>query len=197
MDDPLKTKICSKCPEKGPQPRTAFHKHRGRKDGYNSICKACNAQYYATHLPQIRNRRKAYYAAHREEELASNGRWRKDNPDAYLAAVQRWIAEHPKQHKALKRKASRVREARKKTVQIEDIDEAAIYARDRGICQLCHKPVSLKWESPDPRSKSLDHVIPLSEGGPHTMQNLVLFHRGCNSRKGNRHRIPQQQRLFG
>lgn len=197
MDDTLKTKICTRCPEQGPQPVTAFHKHRRHKDGYTSHCKACLAAYRALHTADIRRRRKVYYAAHRDEELANNARWRTAHPDAYLAAVKRWMVEHPDEQAALKRKANRMREARKKALPYEDIDEQAIYMRDRGICQLCHERVSLRFKAPHPRSKSFDHVIPTSEGGPTTMQNMVLVHRGCNSRKGNRHIIAQQQRLFG
>ena len=54
-----------------------------------------------------------------------------------------------------------------------------IYDRDAGICHLCRLPVRRE-------DASVDHVIPLSKGGPSTMANLKLAHRRCNSAKGNR-----------
>lgn len=57
------------------------------------------------------------------------------------------------------------------------IDRQAIYERDGGICQICGDHVS----SDD---FTLDHIVPLSAGGPHTETNLRIAHRSCNSRLG-------------
>lgn len=54
-----------------------------------------------------------------------------------------------------------------------------IYERDGRICHLCSKPV-------DRQQATMDHVIPVTKGGPHTRANVKLAHRGCNTRKGNR-----------
>lgn len=43
---------------------------------------------------------------------------------------------------------------------------------------------ALKW--PERMSASLDHVIPLAAGGPHTPENLQLAHLRCNAKKGAR-----------
>lgn len=65
-----------------------------------------------------------------------------------------------------------------------------LYERDNRECQICHKKCQRK-------DASRDHVIPRSEGGEDSYQNCVLAHLRCNTSKGNRHVIPQQQRLFG
>jgi hypothetical protein len=60
-----------------------------------------------------------------------------------------------------------------------------ITARDKNRCHLCRKRVSSKpW--PHPLSASLDHVVPLSQGGDHTPENVRLAHLRCNVSKGNR-----------
>lgn len=51
-----------------------------------------------------------------------------------------------------------------------------IYQRDHGICYLCGKEV-------DHASRTMDHVIPVVLGGPHTRANVRLACRSCNSRK--------------
>lgn len=61
-----------------------------------------------------------------------------------------------------------------------------IIDRDGTDCALCSEPVdfSLKW--PEPFSQSLDHVLPISRGGTHTLANCQLAHLRCNISKGAR-----------
>jgi 5-methylcytosine-specific restriction endonuclease McrA len=54
-----------------------------------------------------------------------------------------------------------------------------LFARDRNRCQYCG--------SLFPSSElSIDHVVPRSQGGPDTWENLVCACVRCNSRKGGR-----------
>lgn len=55
----------------------------------------------------------------------------------------------------------------------------AVLERDGLRCQLCAEPV-------DPGDVHLDHVVPVSLGGPTTAANLQVTHSQCNLRKGNR-----------
>lgn len=57
-----------------------------------------------------------------------------------------------------------------------------IYERDGWVCQLCHKKVNNRLKHPNPFSPSLDHIIPLSKGGPHSRANVHLAHLRCNLR---------------
>jgi len=61
-----------------------------------------------------------------------------------------------------------------------------LFARDRNRCQYCgnHFPTS---------ELSIDHVIPRSQGGPDTWENLVCSCVKCNARKGGR--TPDQARM--
>jgi hypothetical protein len=63
---------------------------------------------------------------------------------------------------------------------------AEIAQRDRHRCQLCRRKVDLAVQWPDPKSPSIDHVIPVTEGGDDTKANVQLAHLGCNSSKGAR-----------
>lgn len=55
-----------------------------------------------------------------------------------------------------------------------------------GVCGICGLPMDREVRWPDPMSKSIDHIIPLSKGGSHTQENLAWAHLGCNVRKGVR-----------
>lgn len=60
---------------------------------------------------------------------------------------------------------------------------SVIFERDGWICHACGDPVDpdLRW--PDQDSASLDHVVPLAEGGIHDPDNVRLAHVGCNVRR--------------
>lgn len=80
----------------------------------------------------------------------------------------------------------RRRAQKKQTSSGDPVLLAEIAERDEWRCHLCRVDVdsSLLW--PNPLSPSLDHVVPLSLGGPHTPENVRLAHLSCNSAKGNR-----------
>jgi hypothetical protein len=56
---------------------------------------------------------------------------------------------------------------------------AQIVRRDDGICHLCNEPVG-QYGNGD-WAPSIDHLIPISEGGPDALDNVALAHRWCNS----------------
>ena len=59
------------------------------------------------------------------------------------------------------------------------------------VCGICGLPVDKTLKSPDPMSKTIDHIIPVSRGGhPFELANLQLAHRCCNRQKGARLFIP-------
>ena len=61
-----------------------------------------------------------------------------------------------------------------------------IYLRDEHKCQYCCRRYPTK-------ELTLDHVIPVSKGGPKSWLNVVTACRGCNQRKRNR--TPEQAEM--
>lgn len=76
------------------------------------------------------------------------------------------------------------RRARKAQVPSESIAPYEVFERDGWVCGVCERPVDRSLTHPDPASASLDHVIPLSKGGGHVLENVQLAHLVCNVRKG-------------
>lgn len=68
----------------------------------------------------------------------------------------------------------------------ERIDDREIFERDGWRCGLCRKKVDRRLRSPHPMSASIDHVVPIAEGGRHVRANVQLAHRWCNGSKGSR-----------
>lgn len=60
---------------------------------------------------------------------------------------------------------------------------AEICTRDKWRCGICGDRVDPKLEHPDPLCASLDHVVPVCEGGLSEPANLRLVHLVCNLRR--------------
>ena len=66
-------------------------------------------------------------------------------------------------------------------------DRIDIAVRDGWICHLCTGSVAPHlWGTRGSDAPVIDHVIPISRGGPDTAENVKLAHWSCNSKKGNR-----------
>ena len=76
------------------------------------------------------------------------------------------------------------RRARVKKSYQEKVDRLKIAERDKWICHICGKKVNRK-------NMSIDHLIPISQGGEHSKKNVKLAHLSCNQSRGAG-RIPAQ-----
>lgn len=128
----------------------------------------------------------------RAKARVQSARWRSENPEAARAHARAYDLRHPEKVKERQqryaaspggkcRKANRVaqRRARKIATQVECVDRQVVWERDEGICGICHLPA-------DRADFHVDHVIPLSKGGPHTYENVQVGHPHCNLLKGAR-----------
>lgn len=59
----------------------------------------------------------------------------------------------------------------------------ALLLRDGESCGICADSIDASLKYPDPRSPSVDHVMPRSRGGADHMDNYQLAHLICNIRK--------------
>jgi len=89
-----------------------------------------------------------------------------------------------------------IRRLRKYDSHFEKFDPLDVLKRDKWICQLCKikTPKNLRGTQKD-NAPEVDHIIPLSEGGEHTMRNAQCLCRKCNAIKFNQ--TKGQLRLFG
>lgn len=68
---------------------------------------------------------------------------------------------------------------------VEPVNLIQVYRRDCGLCQICGLPVPFDNNSLNDWGATVDHVIPLTKNGLHSMNNSQLAHRICNSLKSN------------
>lgn len=168
--------------------------------------------YEATHKEKQAARRKAWVAANREQFDEKARAWhqtpkRKEYERRYLVehapqirakTAQRYAEADKEQLRAYARERYAIspeaslehnfrRRVRLTQPTSERISWDALYERDGGICQICHRPVERSKMSPD-------HIIPLAEGGTHTFLNVQLSHRSCNYKRA--HRGAAQERML-
>ncbi len=68
--------------------------------------------------------------------------------------------------------------------QLENFTTREIAERDAWRCHLCGKKVSPKASYLSPGEATIDHLLPVSQGGQHNRANVALAHRQCNSERG-------------
>lgn len=66
--------------------------------------------------------------------------------------------------------------------------KAAVWARDKGRCQLCGQLILLGQLS------TLDHIKPSSHGGSTVYANVRLAHKHCNTLRSNPHPVEGKYR---
>lgn len=203
----LELKQCTTC--RRVKQVTAFHRHRGGKDGLQGCCKECRTAYNQAHREEAAVYKRAWREAHREERRVSKRNWykahqeeqavyREVHREKQAAYMRVWREAHREEKAAYDRVWRKAnpeknlardhrRRARIAGAAIGRIDYKAIKKRDRMLCCVCGKRVR-------ERDLSFDHSIPISLGGPHTQKNLRVCHRRCNSSRGPG-RLPVQMVL--
>lgn len=77
------------------------------------------------------------------------------------------------------------RRARLAGARVGRVDRERVFVRDGYRCHLCGFKTNPSASVPDLRAPTLDHIVPLSLGGEHSMVNVACACFGCNSRKSN------------
>ncbi len=55
------------------------------------------------------------------------------------------------------------------------------------VCGICGRPVDKSLKYPHPMSATIDHIIPINQGGhPSDLANLQLAHFCCNRQKSDK-----------
>lgn len=92
----------------------------------------------------------------------------------------------PEIYKKFKRKSKGKRRAIERNVEADNIDWVDVCQRDSWVCQECgiSTPRS-KRGTYNPDAPEIDHIIPLSKGGKHKLNNVRCLCRLCNGKKSD------------
>tara|TARA_Y100000815_G_C13234295_1_gene459273 strand:+ start:319 stop:825 length:507 start_codon:yes stop_codon:yes gene_type:complete len=152
------TRVCKRCSQDLPQ--SSFSKNRKSKDGLQIWCKACNS---------------AYQKRWREHNADYQAGWREKHPGYHHAYHKQWRCDNESEWRAHLHQ-NRVRRKARKAEGDSARKIAAWIKKQKKLCYWCGNDCR--------RSFHVDHYKPLSSGGKHEVENLVISCPQCNWRKG-------------
>ena len=193
-------KQCNHCGDV--KPLDQFHKDKARPDGRKARCKACinlsnksrsperkreiaerqalwresnpgkgaeiTRRWRVNNPERAKDSRKKEYRKDPAKEKARSREWRKRNPERLRHHLALYRARHPEVYRA----ASQRRYALKSKAETKDVTAKDLHRILASSCVACGE-----------ERVELDHIIPLSRGGRHSVGNLQPLCRGCNGSK--------------
>ena len=169
-------KVCTKCKET--KFFDMFCKDKSTKDGYHNQCKACFKAYYEDNKEKINERnsvyyhvnkeryhqlKKAYYEANKEMYAETGKAYREANKDKIKAYYE---ANKDKTNEKSSRSRARKRNAIPKFLRNCGVEKQRL--RDTyKLSQLFSEATGIEHH--------VDHMWPLSKGGPHWSGNLQIL----------------------
>lgn len=199
--------ICTKCQQDFPETHEYFPSAPRKSNRLSSWCRSCHRvnvrQWFAEHQEANKETCRLYYHANKESSKISKADAYQQNKESILlknkvyrdthkealktqyhlyyenhketrkAYVKEWRTRNPERHSA----HNQTRRARKANAPINDFTAeqwAAMKEHYGHRCVYCGK-----------KSQRLtqDHITPISQGGSHTLANIVPSCKTCNSRK--------------
>jgi 5-methylcytosine-specific restriction endonuclease McrA len=181
-------KQCSKC--KIEKSLECFNKNKTKNDGLSTECKECvnlynkkyrivpenkerageyNKVYRVEKAEEIAITKKAYVLEHEEEVRTIKSRHYENNKIAYKARVSQYKKDNPAQY----REYNARRRAAKQTSKVEKITIQDVINEYGNRCFYCDNG----------EFEHIDHYIPLSKDGEHTLKNVRPSCEECNLRK--------------
>jgi hypothetical protein len=97
-----------------------------------------------------------------------------------------WANRNPEAHRRLAQNKRHIRRAARHGAYGEAVDRDRVGERDGWRCGICHRKVDRTKVHPHRMSPSLDHVVPIADGGSHTYANTRITHWLCNVIRGKR-----------
>ena len=174
-------KTCIRCKQEFPKTLEYFYKN-GKY--LRSCCKEC-----------IKINSNTWHKANPEKVKAIQEVWRKANRKKAILATRAWRFANPEKMNAHARK----RRASKKNNGHEPYTEKQMFDIYGTNCYLCDMPIDLdaprKQGFPPKKVRGMwhfwrsglhiDHVLPISKGGPDILENVRPSHGWCNLSKGS------------
>lgn len=166
-------KYCPRCDST--KPLDAFNKNKNRYDGYQGYCRPCqnsrNVEWQIDNRDRYLALKKARYYNNKEKHNEGVRRWQKANPDKMAKIYARYARSHKEK---VNSKVNRRRVL---------IESNRLFVLDKEVKKLYS---SNCIHCGTTKNITMDHLIPVSRGGRHSIGNLVPMCRSCNSKKGKR-----------
>lgn len=171
------TRRCTACGSR--LPLTDFDVDHNATKGRRSHCKPCRSA-----------KMKAWYAANRERQAARAQARRDADPDKIRAQdLARYYRNRPKRIALVEEAGHRRRALMRQAPTESGITKARLRGRDGDHCCYCGCIMDFVVDRGGmrrPDKATIEHIVPLAAGGPHSWANVALACWRCNTRKNRR-----------
>jgi 5-methylcytosine-specific restriction endonuclease McrA len=190
----LPAKTCTKCGEV--KTLTDYHKKSANADGHQNFCKPCDnaarAKYRAENPEATTAYQLKYAEDNKDKELLRKRKYYEKNKELNREARNAYSREYAKSNPEKYNEYSHRRRVRKRNNGVLEYSTQEVLDTYGIDCHLCNRPIDLTaprragsgvgWET----GLHIDHVIPISKGGPDTLSNVRPSHAYCNISKRDR-----------
>ena len=155
-------------------------------------------QYRESNKEKIAEKKKAYHEANREAICERSRQWYKDNKERALAACKQYYEANKEKmaaakqryyqnHKEEQRECNRRRKQRIAAGDtIRRSQYSSLFDKQQGLCAYCGKKMKTDGDYLHRDFCTVEHIIPISRNGQHTIDNIVFACRKCNTSKGTK-----------
>jgi 5-methylcytosine-specific restriction endonuclease McrA len=155
------TKLCRKCHIEKP-----VYEFGSRENGLRTWCRACDNEYqrayYAANIERTRERKKIHMREARKDPV------KRDRYNAARRGVEKYRQREREYHSNIRRNHFFIWRARawsaRYQVGITALDLWSLWKSQRGRCALSGRKLD--------ETAHLDHIVPISGNGVHTLDNL-------------------------
>lgn len=160
-------KKCTKCKQK--KNLSEFHKDSSNLDGLYPWCKECKNLKRREYVIANSDKEKKYREENKEKIASKSRIW-------YLANKERRSAVRKKYYEANKARNHAYSNARNRKAGpiTKEVLDHIIWCKEQ-LCSYC-------WQI----GGQHDHVLPISKGGAHSVDNIVPCCQRCNDSKGSK-----------
>jgi len=166
-------KVCGTC--KVEKSVDDFYKDKRKQDGLYPDCKTCHCartkRYYQNNLDSVREKQKDYRTNNKDKLSVINQNWRDNNRDRIARTSSAWRKANLEKRRGYWQKYRSLKVTNSFAISNNEIEK--LYNSD---CFYCGVSENI----------TLDHVIPLSRGGKHSIGNIVPACGKCNYSKNNK-----------
>jgi 5-methylcytosine-specific restriction endonuclease McrA len=171
------TRTCTKCMER--LPNSSFHKDKNAPGGLRAMCKKCR-------IDHVKN----WYKDNKIRQSTKEKIRRRANPEKYTEKESLRYEKDREKRIALATEHSHKRRARKHESVVEKgISKSALKKKFGTKCYYCQKEMDFSVGIGRKFNKdmaTIEHLVPVSKGGEHIWENIVLACRHCNISKNSK-----------
>ena len=164
-------------------------KKKAYRQKNKDVIKERSRIYAEKYRAEIKKRRAIEYQNNKEKYREKGRKYNKNNAERNRQRAKEWAKNNPELHREAKLRAGRKRRAIIKGSPASPYTEKNVISTYGVNCHICGLEIDFSvprqvgktgWE----KGLHIDHLIPISKGGPDTLENVRPAHGRCNIDKG-------------